>query len=110
MADTRTTWQTFVEETRKFFDANRGCPLFRLIETVDELYRVAQSRAPFPKRDLEKDHLLRMCFLVCHRALLSAGTSIGSGLPEDGAATTRRALEAAKVALAVAVDPDNLEE
>src|SRR4051794_22581367 len=75
MAETRTTWQTFVEETRKFFEANRGCPLFRLIETVDELYRVAQSRAPFPKRDLEKDHLLRMCFLVCHRALLSAGTS-----------------------------------
>lgn len=105
-----TTWQTFLEESRKFFDANRGCPMFRLIETVDELYRVAQAKTPFPKTDTEKDNLLHMCFYICHRALLSAATSIGSGLPEDGAAITRRALEAAKVALAITVDAGNLEE
>ena len=110
MPNTPTTWQTFVEESRKFFDANRGCPIFGLIETLDELYRAAHDSGPFPKTDSEKDNLLQMCFFICHRALLSAATSTGSGLPEDGAAITRRALEAAKVALAVAVDAGNLEE
>jgi hypothetical protein len=110
MAETPTTWQTFIEESRKFFDANRGCPMFGLIERLDELYRVAHARAPFPKTDTEKDNLLQMCFFICHRALLSAATSTGSGLPEDGAAITRRALEAAKVALTIAVDAGNLEE
>jgi hypothetical protein len=59
---------------------------------------------------MEKDNLVQMCFFICHRALLSAATSTGSGLPEDGAAITRRALEAAKVALAITVDAVNLEE
>lgn len=104
------TWQIFVEESRKFFDANRDWPLFRFIETLDELYRVAHVKAPFVKAGTERDDLLQMCFLICHRALLSAATSTGSGLPEDGAAITRRALEAAKVALAITVDASNLEE
>ncbi len=99
-----------MEESRKFFDANRGCPMFGLIETLDELYRVGQAKAPFPKTGTEKDDLFQMCFLVCHRALLSAATCVGSGLPEDGAAITRRALEAAKVALAITVDAGNLEQ
>ncbi len=84
--------------------------MFGLIETVDQLYRAALARAPVPKTRTEKDNLLEMCFIICHRALLSAATSTGSGLPEDGAAITRRALEAAKVALAITVDPANLEE
>lgn len=33
----------------------------------------------------------------------------GSGLPEDGEAITRRALEAAKTCLAIKVDPSNLQ-
>jgi hypothetical protein len=49
-----------------------------------------------------------MSFMICHRALLSAATSTGSGLPEDGPGITRRALEAAKTALAIKADPDNL--
>lgn len=110
MPDAPTTWQIFVTGSRKFFDANWGCPLFGLIETVDELYRIALQTSPFPKTGAEKDYLLQMCFLVCHRALLSAATSTGSGHPEDGAAITRRALEAAKVALAITVDERNLEE
>lgn len=104
------TWQTFVEESRKFFDANRDWPQFGLIETLDELYRVAHVKAPFVKTGAERDDLLQMCFLICHRALLSAATSTGSGLPEDGAAITRRALEAAKVALAITVDAGNLDQ
>lgn len=84
--------------------------MFGLIASVDDLYRVAQAKAPFPKTGTERDNLLQMCFSICHRALLSAATSIGSGLPEDGAAITRRALEGAKVALAISVDAGNLKE
>ena len=99
-----------MENSRKFFDANWGCPMFGLIERVDELYGVASAVAPFPKTDTEINNLLRMCFLICHRALWSAATSAGSGFPEDGAAITRRALEAAKVSLAITVDPGNFEK
>lgn len=72
--------------------------------------KTSQSRAPFPKLGTERDTLCRMCFLICHRALLSAATSTGRGHPEDGAAITRGALEAAKVALAITGDAGNLEE
>jgi hypothetical protein len=108
--DTPTTWQTFVEESRAFFDANRGSPLYGLIEKVEGLYRAALAKAPLPKTPTERDNLVQMCFLICHRALASAATSTASGLPEDGVAITRRALEAAKVALAITIDPANLEE
>lgn len=83
--------------------------MFQIIQTLDELYREAHAKAPFPKAGLEKNDFFHMCFLICHRALLSAATSTGSGLPEDGAAITRRALEAAKVCLEVKADPDNFD-
>ena len=107
MGDSDTTWKTFVERSRSFFDANRGSPMFQLIEMLDEMYRAANAVASFPKGNSERDALFRMGFLICHRALLAAATSTGSGLPEDGAAATRRALEAAKVCLAVKADPNN---
>ena len=44
-----------------------------------------------------------------HRTFLSAAMATGSGLPEDGEATTRRALEAAKTCLAIKADAANLE-
>lgn len=109
MAGRITNWKTFVETSRSFFDANWGCPMFQLIEALEELYRLAYLKAPFPKTGREKDDFLHMCFLVCHRALLSAATSTGSGLPEDGAAITRRALEAAKAALAIKANPANFD-
>lgn len=84
--------------------------MFGLIETLDELYRAALAKAPFSKSGTERDNLLEMCFVICYRALVSAATCTGSGLPEDGAAITRRALEAAKVALAISADAGNLEE
>ena len=102
-----TNWKTFVESCRTFFEANRGCPIFQLIESLDEIYVLAYRKAPFPKAGAEEADFFHMCFLICHRALLSAATSTGSGLPEDGPAITRRALEAAKVCLAVKADPSN---
>ena len=82
--------------------------MFQLVETLDELYRQVYLKVDFPNTGHEeRDDFLHMCFLLCHRALLSAATATGSGMPEDAAATTRRALEAAKVALAIKADPDN---
>ena len=102
-----TSWKTFVEAGRRFFDANQGCPMFQLIETLDELYRLAYLKAPFPTTCREEDDFFHMCFMICHRALLAAATSAGSGRPEDAHAITRRALEAAKTALAMKADPEN---
>jgi hypothetical protein len=84
--------------------------MFGLIETLDEIYALAHAQAPFPPFGLERNNLLHMCFVICHRALLSAATSIGAGHPEDGPPITRRALEAAKVALAITMDSGNLEQ
>jgi len=102
-------WNQFVEASRSFFDTNRGCPMFQLIEVVDELYRVAYTKDPFPTTGIEINDFFRMCFLICHRSLLSAAMCTGSGLPEDGAAITRRALEAAKACLASKAHPDNFQ-
>lgn len=107
MRDSETTWKRFVERSRAFFDANWGCPAFQLIEMLDEMYRTANAVVAFPGSGIERDNLFRMAFLICHRALLVAATNAGSGLPEDGAAATRRALEAAQICLAVKADPDN---
>ncbi len=110
MAHNVVNWKTFVEAGRTFFEANRGCPMYQLVDHLDELYRLAYLKAPFPKTGGEQDNFLHMCFLICHRALLSAATVLSSGQPEDGPAITRRAIEAAKVCLAVKADASNFEE
>jgi hypothetical protein len=104
------TWADLVKSSRAFFDANRGCPMFQVLEMLDELYRVVFCKVPFPKMAVEDEYFLQRCFLICHRGLLSAATATFSGQPEDGAATTRRALEAAKVCLAVKAEPANYTE
>lgn len=45
--------------------------------------------------------------LVCHRSLLSALTLIGQAQPDDAAPVSRRAIEAARLALAVKRNPKN---
>jgi hypothetical protein len=47
--------------------------------------------------------------LLCHKAFLSAAVTIARLHPDDAAAPTRRAVEAAQVCLAIKADPDNLE-
>jgi hypothetical protein len=105
-----TDWETFVYSSRSFFDANRGSPLFQLIQTLDELYRLVHINGPFPKTGVEQDEFLRKCFVICHWAMLAAATNTASGLPEYGPAITRRALEAAKVCLAIKAHRDNFDE
>jgi hypothetical protein len=47
--------------------------------------------------------------LLCHQALFNAALLIGCGLGLEAASVSRRALEVAKIALAVKLDPSNLE-
>jgi hypothetical protein len=96
-------WETFVSSCRSFFDANRESPLFELIRSLDKLYQAAHASAPFPKTGAERDEFLHRCFALCHWSMLAAATNTGSGLPEDGPGITRRALEAAKVCVAINV-------
>ena len=49
LEDRELTWKAFVEQSRSFFDVNWGCPMFQLIEILDQMYRTAYARAPFPK-------------------------------------------------------------
>jgi len=51
--------------------------MFQLTEVVDELYRVAYSKGPFPATGIEINDFFRMCFLICHRSLLSAAMCTG---------------------------------
>jgi len=104
-----TNWKTFVASSRAFFDAHLGSPMYQLIETMDELYHIAYLKGSFPKTGREEDDLIHMCFLICHRALLSAATCTGNGQPEDAPAITRRAFEAAKTVLALKADPANFQ-
>src|SRR5690349_5535824 len=45
--------------------------------------------------------------LICHKSFLSALTLIGQAQPDDAAPISRRAIEAAKFALAVKRNPEN---
>lgn len=103
-------WETFVSSSRSFFDANRESPLFELIRSLDKLYQAAHASDAFPKTGAERQEFLRKCFALCHWSMLAAATNTGSGLPEDGPSITRRALEAAKVCVAIKADPTNFEE
>jgi hypothetical protein len=47
---------------------------------------------------------------VCHQGLFSAASCIARGIPLDAPAASRRALEAARVALAIKLDPANAEK
>ncbi len=46
---------------------------------------------------------------TCHQSLYSAASCIARGVPLDAAAASRRALEAARTALAIKLDPKNAE-
>lgn len=48
--------------------------------------------------------------IACHQAMYSATSCLARGVPLDAAAASRRALEAARTALAIKVDPRNAEK
>ncbi len=58
-------WNSFVENCRTYFDDGRQNGLFPLIEAIDELYRLAPEKAPFPRtaaNDQSSDSF-HQCFL-----------------------------------------------
>jgi hypothetical protein len=77
-----------------------------LCGALDEAYR-AGMHAP----SLEDGSLfLKRLFLICDKAFRSAVCLIASGQPEDSVGISRRAIEAARTALAVKVNPANGEK
>jgi hypothetical protein len=103
------SWRSFVDGCRGFFNGGRENSLFPLVEAMDEVYQLVPVKSPFPrsKTNDESTDSFDRCFFVCHRAFLSSAMAIGNGLPEDGEAITRRALEAAKTCLAIKADQAN---
>lgn len=77
-------------------------PLFaNLVGSVDAAYGYFRTREHGVSPGLAR------LMSVCHQAMFSAASSIARGLPADGHAVTRRAVEAACTALAVSLDRSN---
>jgi hypothetical protein len=86
-------------------DTRRHRPEFReLVPPLNALYAAASALVP-----PTSDPTFGRALMLCHKAMLSAATSIGRGHPEDAAGTTRRAIETARIALAIRHDPANLD-
>jgi hypothetical protein len=73
----------------------RRLPEFKYVERIHDLY----DRS-FALRPRDPDVRSLQLFIVCHGALLSAAATIGRALPDDTFALTRRAIEAAALAVA----------
>ena len=76
-----------------------------LIPLVDRMYTAAAQLAA-PKHSPTLGKLL----MICHREFSLAASQIIRGLPFDSHANTRRAVEAAKVALAIKRNRANVQE
>jgi hypothetical protein len=82
-----------------------GLPVFTgLVTPLDDLYRFSLDLVPPDS----KPHFGRF-LLVCHKAFMSAASTIARGQPDDSQGVTRRACEAARLARAMKHKPDNLE-
>jgi len=82
----------------------RRLPEFNFVERVIRLYERS-----FVLRARDPDVRSLQLFIICNGALLSAAAAIGRALPGDTIAVTRRAVEAASLALAAKADPANYE-
>ncbi len=81
-------------------------PVFtNLVLPLDDLYRLSVDLVP---RD-SKPYFGRF-LLVCHKAFMSAASTIARGQPDDSQGVTRRACEAARVARATKYKAENLRE
>jgi hypothetical protein len=83
------------------FQAN-GLVFGGKVNLTDKLYERAISLVP----NSSAPHFGQL-LLVCHRSFLSAITLIGQAQPDDAAPVSRRAIEAARLSLAVKRDPRN---
>jgi hypothetical protein len=59
-----TDWKSFIDAGRTYLDANWQSPIFELIKTIDELYRVVYDKVRFPELGVdEQGDFFHMCFL-----------------------------------------------
>jgi hypothetical protein len=94
----------FIRCQRDTLDQIRLWPHFRdLIGAADGTYRSVVKAV----RQTDVPEIFARIILVCHKSLLSAATLIAQGQPEDSTGITRRALEAARVALAIKINEVN---
>jgi hypothetical protein len=99
------SFDSYLAPQQSNVDQVRQLPHFtQLAEPVHALY--ARSAGLVPKT---ADAIFGRLFLLSHRNLLSAATLVLRKLPDDAAAVTRRALETARIALAIKYDPTNLQ-
>jgi len=95
---------SFIQAEEHLARRNVEAPQFSTFFTaLDRAYDAARE-AMVPE---ETDLLILQWFLFCHRSLLGAASMIAHGAPDDTAAITRRALEAALAAFAVCYDATN---
>lgn len=93
----------YLEAQRKNLDQGVATSIYReLVNAIDIAYRVAFERAPAGTQLVHN-----RIFLICHKSLLAAASLIAQAQPEDSVAITRRAIEAAKVALAIKANSEN---
>jgi len=98
--------QEFIQAQKNNLD--RGCQttIFReLVETLDRAYRAIIDR-----HDPDRPQIFGRLLLICHKSMLSAATLIAQSQPDDSVGITRRAVEAAKVALAVKLNHENAQQ
>lgn len=97
----------FVKAQRDNLDQIKRIPCYKnLVGALDAVYRVIIGTLPpdgFPA-------FFGRVVLVCHKSMLSASSLVAQGQPEDSVATTRRAVEAARVALAIKLNDENAAE
>src|SRR5262249_24139704 len=100
-----TGFDTYLSAQEHSLHDLRSLPEFRLNEAIDALYdHSVRVLVPNPPPDLLQ------LLAVCRQALLSAAVTIGRGSPADALVSTRRAIEAACLAVAINHDPTNREK
>ena len=103
-ADQALRFDAYLEMQSNNLSESRHLPHFTMVESISALYdltiRIASRAGETNSREL---------LIVCHRALLSAAATIGRALPSDSLGVTRRAVEAARLAVALKHDPKNFE-
>jgi hypothetical protein len=95
--------QDYIAAQRTNISSISQLPHFsKLGDLTDRLYDRAFTLVP--QSSLPKFGQL---LFICHRSFLSALTLIGQAQPDDAAPISRRAIEAARLALAVKKNPEN---
>ncbi len=98
--------QEFIQAQKSNLD--RGCQstiFLAIVGTLDRTYRTIidwsnSGTSPF----------FGQLLLICHKSMLTGGSLIAQRQPDDSVGITRRAIEAARVALAVKLNHENAEQ